>query len=603
MKNLCRLSLSFSALAFLLIASSPTARSEVILQYFETEWDEIYQRLPELAEIGFEGIWHPSPTKAPVAGVFPNGYGGNVGYNLYDRFDLGDTPQRGTIRTRYGTKGSLLRMVDNAHQTGIKIYPDIVFNHTGNGPHINTYPGMKIDADGGVADFHGWYDSGQPLNFKRTPRMFQWTPDNGCGGTIWQELVSLIDIQLEPDNRFSTANSCGPDNLLPPANYLRHPGREDLYPFHSITNLPDETPIEFMERWINWLGYTMDYDGVRLDAPKHVAREFFGEPNNGFGSPYGFNHQIQWNFDDRRGLNDGSTYDEMYTSDIWGRDDALIFGEMFIFDKSEVDYWRNWNGGSGPDNDRGVKMRYLDFPLVKQMMIPAFNDGNMAALSGFAAFGNEEGMTFVHSHDEDSVFKKELAYAYALTHIGVPIVFFTGNNYDATHRNWKSWMLQGYENALNDWGESPIPNLVYIHNNFARGLEWGRWSDGDVFIYERFENLDNSTDGSGTFTPTAPEGLLLVGLNDSGFDQSRTVAVTFPDGTLLKDYTGNNGTDLTVSGGQVTVTIPGMNGQGFVAYAPYNATADGDPVRFSQGTGSPSEMDWDGSRRSSFTGT
>lgn len=183
--------------------SAVQTRAEVIIQYFETEWDEIYARLPELAEYGFEGIWHPSPAKSPVAGVFQNGYGGNVGYNLFDRFDLGDTPQRGTLETRYGTRGSLRQMVDNAHQSGIKIYPDIVFNHSGNGPHIDTYPSIRY------YDFHGWDDGGQPLGFKRADRMGQWTPDNGCAGTMWQELVGLYEL----------ANGLSRTNALPPYGY------------------------------------------------------------------------------------------------------------------------------------------------------------------------------------------------------------------------------------------------------------------------------------------------------------------------------------------------------------------------------------------------
>ena len=79
-------------LAFVLVGSflaAPVAQSEVILQLFETQWEEIYRRLPEISEIGYAGIWHPSPAKSPVAGGQFAG-GGNVGYSLFDRFDLGD---------------------------------------------------------------------------------------------------------------------------------------------------------------------------------------------------------------------------------------------------------------------------------------------------------------------------------------------------------------------------------------------------------------------------------------------------------------------------------------------------------------------------------
>jgi glycosidase len=196
------------------------ARGEVLIQYFETEWDEIYRRLPEMAEIGYDGLWVPPPTKSPHAGGQFAG-GGNVGYSHFDKFDLGDIPQRGSLATRYGTRGSLRNLADNAHQAGMKIYPDIVMNHFGNGPDYRTYPGTRPQ------DFHGWNDGGQPGGYKRAPRMSNYGEiNNGYGRTFQEELVSLIDLQTEPDNRFSTA---APNYATPPG-YLRQPGHARILP-------------------------------------------------------------------------------------------------------------------------------------------------------------------------------------------------------------------------------------------------------------------------------------------------------------------------------------------------------------------------------------
>ena len=137
----------------LVVLVAGAAPAEVILQYFQTEWDEIYRRLPEISEIGYEFIWHPPPSKPPVSGGLYAG-GGNVGYSLFDRFDLGDIPQRGDLRTPYGTRGSLRNMVDSAHQCDVKIIPDIIMNHNGNGPDFRYYPGMKPE------DFHVQWEEG-----------------------------------------------------------------------------------------------------------------------------------------------------------------------------------------------------------------------------------------------------------------------------------------------------------------------------------------------------------------------------------------------------------------------------------------------------------
>ena len=58
-----------------------------MLQYFNTSWQDLTVKIPELAEVGYESLWLPPPTK---------GSGGlSVGYDLWDRFDLGSKDQRG----------------------------------------------------------------------------------------------------------------------------------------------------------------------------------------------------------------------------------------------------------------------------------------------------------------------------------------------------------------------------------------------------------------------------------------------------------------------------------------------------------------------------
>src|SRR5678816_4235911 len=85
------------------------ARADAILQLFNLTWNEVSQKLPEIAEAGYTSLWLPPPSKA--------GSGYSVGYDLFDPFDLGDKDQRGTVATRYGTKEELVRMVRLAHHS------------------------------------------------------------------------------------------------------------------------------------------------------------------------------------------------------------------------------------------------------------------------------------------------------------------------------------------------------------------------------------------------------------------------------------------------------------------------------------------------------
>ncbi|MCO6401032.1 MAG: hypothetical protein J5I99_07390, partial [Verrucomicrobia bacterium] len=281
-----------AALVCALTVMFGTARGEVMMQWFETDWDEMYQKLPRAAQVGYDSLWVPPPTKAPIGASTK---WANVGYNLYDRFDIGDVPQRGTLETRYGSRGSLRAMVDNAHNLGIKIIPDIVMNHNANGPDFREYPGMR------PTDFHVQWQEGyvNTLNFKRAPRMDQWYHNEGYGGTMWMDLAGLADIRTEDhplngDPKRFTGEKYG-FNFVDGTSYFRHIGQYDLYPY-AYTN---ELASEMLYRWIVWLGNAMDYDGLRLDAGKHVPYEFFGWKGSGFL------HEAQWNYTQRRGYNFG----------------------------------------------------------------------------------------------------------------------------------------------------------------------------------------------------------------------------------------------------------------------------------------------------------
>ena len=572
--------IGFLAVAMMVVCLwlAKPARAEVMLQWFETDWDEMYQKLPKVAEIGYDQLWIPPPTKGPVG---TSTKWANVGYNLYDRFDIGDVPQRGSRETRYGSRGSLRAMVDNAHNLGIKIIPDIVMNHNGNGPDFREYPGMT------ATDFHvEWSQSyANTLNFKRAPRMDQWYHNEGYGGTMWQDLANLIDIRTEdhPLNldpkRFTGQKTIEGRtfNFVDGTSYIRHVGQYDRYPY-AYTN---ENSAQLLYRWIAWLGNAMDYDGLRLDAGKHTPYEFFGWRGSGFL------HEAQWNYTQRRGYAFGGNPTDLFSNDR-DRTNAFIFAEI-LSPWSEIEYWYRQGNGN--------PMRFLDYQMKKTA--DACFGGNLSGLGAYGSdFGPSTGITYVWGHDEAlNASKPNLAYAYILSHVGVPMVYYTGNNitwenygraaYNPADPNKnKTWMIPGYDGyALGEGGSGAIPNMVWINQNFARGKEWKRWdNDGDFFALERYDDLN------GNGQPDAGEGIMILALNDAGYDITKTLSCSFPNGTVLKDFTGNNGDQVTVNNGQASIRVPGMSGQGWVVYAPL--CADGVSVVVKQGGSPAGTMTW-----------
>ncbi len=132
----------------LLTAYLPMAghAEEAILQYFGTSWPEITQRLPEVAEAGYTALWLPPPFKAG-AGSW------SVGYDVYDRFDLGSKNQMGTLETKYGTETELIHLVKMAHRFGLRVYFDNVMAHNG-GPIASGAPGTLSENGFVPEDFH-----------------------------------------------------------------------------------------------------------------------------------------------------------------------------------------------------------------------------------------------------------------------------------------------------------------------------------------------------------------------------------------------------------------------------------------------------------------
>jgi alpha-amylase len=106
-----------------------SAPNGVMMQYFHWYnpddgqlWNQLAQSAEDLAKVGVTSLWLPPAYKGTGGGM-------DVGYGVYDLFDLGEFDQKGSIRTKYGTKEEYLRAIKAAQSVGIRIYADAVFNH------------------------------------------------------------------------------------------------------------------------------------------------------------------------------------------------------------------------------------------------------------------------------------------------------------------------------------------------------------------------------------------------------------------------------------------------------------------------------------------
>ena len=96
----------------------------VMMQYFEwylpndgNLWKKLKKDAPHLKEIGISAVWIPPCYKGQNTE--------DVGYAAYDLYDLGEFNQKGSVRTKYGTKEELIEAIETLHAYEIQVYADI----------------------------------------------------------------------------------------------------------------------------------------------------------------------------------------------------------------------------------------------------------------------------------------------------------------------------------------------------------------------------------------------------------------------------------------------------------------------------------------------
>lgn len=87
-----------------------------------TWWDNLKNKSTILKNAGIKALWVPSPSKGNF-GIY------DMGYGIFDLYDLGNYNQKGTTETRFGSRTELQNMVNTMHTNGIDVYADIVLNH------------------------------------------------------------------------------------------------------------------------------------------------------------------------------------------------------------------------------------------------------------------------------------------------------------------------------------------------------------------------------------------------------------------------------------------------------------------------------------------
>lgn len=409
-------------------------------------WSKVEGAAPELADAGFTALWLP-PAYKGFAGAY------DVGYGVYDLFDLGEFDQKGSVPTKYGTRQQYLNAVKSLQTHGLQVYADAVLNHKMGGDRIETPKATPFSQDnrlhpqGGLQEIktYSHYDfpgrQGKYSNFEWHWWHFDAVDYNeynsGDRGTIYLLEGKRFDdyVALEKGN-FAYLMGCDLDFQN---DWVRG----------EITH------------WGKWYLDTTNVNGFRLDAIKHISAWFFP----------------QW-------------IDEL---ERHAGKDLFVVGEYWYNDLNTLLWY--------VDAVRG-KMSVFDVPLHYNFHQASKSGGNYdlrRILDGTMMQARPtHAVTFVENHDSqplqalESVVEpwfKPLAYAIILLRQeGYPCVFHA-DYYGAEYEDWgKDGNRYKIFMPSHRW---IIDRLLYARQHYAYGPQYNYFDHWNTIGWTRLGDEDH----------------------------------------------------------------------------------------------------------------
>jgi alpha-amylase len=561
------------ASAALLLRASGTALAydvspPVILQDFESSYLAIDNKMPDIFESGYGGVYLPPP------GITLNGE--SVGYDVYDRFDLG-TPSNPTL---YGTQNEFESVVQGIHAFGGDAYVDLLWTwsngiNNSNNSSFSEFPGLTTVLQSTNPSAPGY----NTLGYNTTTGDFYPTSDTNqdeeaLAGLQHIDPASdyfLIRMPTTPGNPENIPEGTGDwlgttvANVPTPSNAQYYPDdnstpRYENDPELGENNIPiysfnPSSPMSGTPVAQNAIGYLMDYaqwliqdmgvDGFRYDGG-----------NNTY--PWVMNYL------------DLATYDMSNRTLLNGQQENIFtFTEVYTSDISTIQQYISKTALTNPAGTVGGDRDALDFPLYFAMASNLSGNGTFGSgqnnwynvvdssldYADDGLINGSAGVKFVNDQDVPAPVLANVAYAYTLMLPGNATVYYNGENFNNESSNSSGGEFpeggasDSFDTALSALGgpyasetgaynlnplgggattpNGSIATLVDLRNRFGRGDYRQDWIEQNLLAFERvgsslvlLSNATSSTTGNGDY-------------------DSRSFATEFAPGQILEEYTGN----------------------------------------------------------------
>ena len=236
-----------------------------MMQYFEwnlpadkTLWKELKEDAAKLKTAGITAVWLPPAYKGANGAK-------DVGYSVYDLYDLGEFKQKGSVATKYGTKDEYLDAIKTLHEKDINVYADIVLNHRIGADEVEEVTAQEFNENsrnqmvGDSKTIGAWSKFTFPgRKGKYSDFTWNWTHFDGID---WDQDRAKKSLFLFEGKEWDKNVSKELENF----DYL----------MGADVDFDNQEVREELVRWGKWYTEFADLDGFRLDAVKHINKYFY----------------------------------------------------------------------------------------------------------------------------------------------------------------------------------------------------------------------------------------------------------------------------------------------------------------------------------------
>ncbi len=226
-------------------------------------WKHVTEQASHLQWLGISDVWLPPPYKSSAGDH-------GVGYDVYDLFDLGEFHQKGSVKTKYGTKKQFINAVKTLHKNNLGVMGDIVLNHKNGADETEKVLVVKVDYE----------DRNKVISepFEKDVNTKYYFPGRNkkYSEFVWDYHAFTGVDECSADNEkyiFKILNEHGElwDDIIGEefGNFDYLLGADIEYRNPNVT--------AELKYWGKWFVETTGIDSLRLDAVKHISTRFYKE--------------------------------------------------------------------------------------------------------------------------------------------------------------------------------------------------------------------------------------------------------------------------------------------------------------------------------------